>query len=301
VETDYYYDADGNLFGFKKNGTEYFYLRNGQNDIIGILDSTGTQVVSYLYDTWGKLISITGSLASTIGTQNPFRYRGYYYDNESGLYYLNSRYYDPQTGRFINADGQLNNSILGLNLFAYCQNNPINYTDEFGMAPGDEFATEEEAAKNFAEYYGQKSFDEDIEYGSCIYKVKHTTYEEVSRTGFWGKLLGKILGKKKITIVTYTYSYTEANTGDRGHVDIPNHKGRTAMVHTHGSDRIYYDNGDGTIDTKIKFSFSQDDLSYCWWRRINGYLASPGGYLYKYMPIDKTGIHRYKLEDYKWR
>ncbi len=100
---DYFYDADG-LYGFALNGAEYYYLRNGQNDITGILDTDGNEVVSYRYDTWGKLLEITGPLAETVGAQNPYRYRGYRYDTETGLYYLNSRYYDPELGRFINAD-----------------------------------------------------------------------------------------------------------------------------------------------------------------------------------------------------
>ena len=82
----------------------------------------------------GNTLSVTGSMASTLGVDNPFRYRGYYYDEESGLYYLNSRYYDPVTRRFVNADRQLNSDILGNNLFAYCSNNPINYSDPSGNA-----------------------------------------------------------------------------------------------------------------------------------------------------------------------
>ena len=108
--------------------------------MIGILDSAGTQVVSYVYDSWGKLISISGSAKDTIGVKNPFRYRGYYYDMESGLYYLNSRYYDPEIGRFLNADAPKiidggKDHILENNLFAYCFNNPVNMTDDTGHWP----------------------------------------------------------------------------------------------------------------------------------------------------------------------
>ena len=132
---DYYYDEQGNLFGFKvNNASEYYYIRNGQNDIIGILDSTGAQVVSYSYDTWGKPVSTTGTLASTIGALNPFRYRGYYYDESSGLYYLSSRYYDANTGRFINADGVVSSGqgLSSYNMFSYCGNNPVNRCDPSG-------------------------------------------------------------------------------------------------------------------------------------------------------------------------
>ena len=134
VQTDYYYDESGNVFGFKRGNSEYYYIRNGQGDIIGILDSSGTQIVSYVYDSWGKLVSVSGSQVETIGEANPFRYRGYYYDTETGLYYLQSRYYDPEVGRFINADGILggNLDVLSYNLFAYCSNNPVNYCDPTG-------------------------------------------------------------------------------------------------------------------------------------------------------------------------
>ncbi|EEG32050.1 RHS repeat-associated core domain protein [[Clostridium] methylpentosum DSM 5476] len=124
------------MFGFSLNGVNYYYIRNNQNDIIGILDSNGNQVVSYVYDSWGKLVSTSGSLAETVGVQNPFRYHGYYYDVETGFYYLQSRYYDPVTGRFINSDsligstGELNTH----NMFAYCGNEPINRLDPYGFA-----------------------------------------------------------------------------------------------------------------------------------------------------------------------
>ena len=134
VQTDYYYDESGNVFGFKRGNSEYYYIRNGQGDIIGILDSSGTQIVSYVYDSWGKLVSISGSQADTIGEANPFRYRGYYYDTETGLYYLQSRYYDPEVGRFLNADvyAHTGQGLLGANMFAYCLNNPISYGDYNG-------------------------------------------------------------------------------------------------------------------------------------------------------------------------
>ncbi|QAA33761.1 RHS repeat-associated core domain-containing protein [Clostridium manihotivorum] len=119
------------------NGSEYYYIRNAQGDIIGLIDNTGTQVVSYTYDTWGKIISTTGILGSTVGAKNPYRYRGYRYDTETGLYYLQSRYYNPDWGRVINADDtdQLNNTnedLLDYSMFAYCNNNPVNKIDSDG-------------------------------------------------------------------------------------------------------------------------------------------------------------------------
>ncbi len=131
----YYYGVNG-VIGFRYNGTDYYYRKNLQGDIIAIYNTSGTCVVTYAYDAWGKVLSTGGSLASTVGAVNPFRYRSYYYDTETGLYYLQTRYYDPETGRFLNSDaleylGQ-GAELRNYNLFAYCDNNPVNRVDEEG-------------------------------------------------------------------------------------------------------------------------------------------------------------------------
>ena len=80
------------------------YLKNIQGDVEEIVDKNGNSVVKYAYNEWGKLLSVTGSMAAAVGRINPIRYRGYYYDGETGYYYLQSRYYNPDICRFINAD-----------------------------------------------------------------------------------------------------------------------------------------------------------------------------------------------------
>ena len=130
----FFYDDDSPAF-VEYNGVKYTYVRNLQGDVMGLLDSSGTLVVEYKYDPWGSLLSITGSLAETLGKRNPFRYRGYVYDEETGLYYLKSRYYNSKTGRFINADLIENSeaeNLLALNLFCYTLNSPINNSDPDG-------------------------------------------------------------------------------------------------------------------------------------------------------------------------
>lgn len=129
-------DGNGNTVGFNYNNIPYFYMKNLQGDIIGITDASGNVVTKYTYDSWGKLISIkdANDVDKTtdmefIGYINPLRYRGYYYDSETALYYLNARYYDPEVGRFINADESLDG---GYNLFSYCYNSPITFEDKFG-------------------------------------------------------------------------------------------------------------------------------------------------------------------------
>ncbi len=129
----YLYDESG-VSGFIYNNQYYYYQKNLQGDIVRILNSMGTIVTEYTYDAWGKVLTITGSFANTLGQYNPFRYRGYYYDRETGFYYLQSRYYDPTVGRFLNADGIVgaNGGIEGYNMFAYCNNNPVTYIDSYG-------------------------------------------------------------------------------------------------------------------------------------------------------------------------
>ena len=131
---DFFYDAMGTPYALKYNGTLYYYVTNLQGDILHIVDASGVPVVSYTYSPYGKVLSTTGTLASTLGVDNPLRYRGYYYDTETGLYYLQSRYYDPELCRFINADSYASTGqgILGYNMFVYCGNNPVNMYDPDG-------------------------------------------------------------------------------------------------------------------------------------------------------------------------
>jgi RHS repeat-associated protein len=135
----YHFDEAGNRVGLMYEWFDYWYIFNGQGDVIGLVDETGEQVVEYLYDSWGKVISVTGPLADTVGQANPIRYRGYYWDAETGLFYVGSRYYDPTTGRFINADATealgLSGNILSTNMFAYCNNNPMNLSVSSAPAP----------------------------------------------------------------------------------------------------------------------------------------------------------------------
>lgn len=132
----FFYDAQGKPGMVTYNDVDYFYVYNLQGDVVALIDANGTQVVEYGYDAWGYPISKTGSLAATIGTLNPFRYRGYVYDEETGLYYLRSRYYNPEWKRFINADDLVGKigTLLCHNQYSYCGNSPILYSDQNGHA-----------------------------------------------------------------------------------------------------------------------------------------------------------------------
>ena len=125
----FFYDARNRPAVVTYNGTDYGYIYNVQGDVIALVDSTGAKMVEYYYDAWGKPLSKTGPLASMLGTLNPFRYRGYVYDEEMGLYYLNARFYSPWLSRFCNADKQIER-----NLFTYCDNCPVNKVDSSGCS-----------------------------------------------------------------------------------------------------------------------------------------------------------------------
>ena len=123
------YSTDGTSF------TTYYYVLNLQGDVVKLVEADGTLAAEYSYDAWGKVLSATGSMARI----NPLRYRGYYYDGETGFYYLQSRYYDPANRRFINADtyASTGQGFIGANMFAYCNNNPIRYADHNGRSLED--------------------------------------------------------------------------------------------------------------------------------------------------------------------
>ena len=117
------------------NDTVYYYVTNLQGDVIAILNDEGAAVVQYSYDAWGNILTTTGSMANTLGTANPLTYRGYVYDAESELYYLQSRYYNPEVCRFLNSDALMSTGqgFLGNNMFVYCLNNSIALNDTDGF------------------------------------------------------------------------------------------------------------------------------------------------------------------------
>ena len=133
------YDESGRPLVITYKNRSYFYLLNAQGDVMGISGVYGDLKVAYTYDAWGNVLSVTGPLADTLGYWNPCRYRGYVYDRETGFYYCNSRYYNPEIGRWISPEpnvyyGEFDEAagLLGYNVYAYCANNPINYFDPTG-------------------------------------------------------------------------------------------------------------------------------------------------------------------------
>ena len=133
----YNYDTQSQLISIVYNHVDYFYVRNAQGDILALIDKAENTVIEYKYDSWGAIVDVSGSMAGSLGKKNPFRYRGYYYDEETGLYYLRRRYYDPTLQRFISADKKDTlllraETINNKNLFLYCDNNPTIRSDSTG-------------------------------------------------------------------------------------------------------------------------------------------------------------------------
>lgn len=138
---EYYYGEDDTT------PTTYYYVLNLQGDVIQLIGSNGSVVANYSYDAWGKVLAVTDAngnaitMATHVANMNPFRYRGYFYDTETGFYYCNSRYYDPEIRRWLNADYYLSTGqgFLGYNTFIYCLNNPVMLFDVLGYLayPGE--------------------------------------------------------------------------------------------------------------------------------------------------------------------
>ena len=138
TEMYFFYDSYGKLTAIRYiSGSKdhyYYVTTNSQGDVLGIYSASAVLLASYAYDAWGNCTVTYAHPNYTIAYDNPIRYRGYYFDSDTGLYYLQSRYYNPEIGRFLNADGSLNGNgdVTGFNMFAYCSNNPVIYSDPNG-------------------------------------------------------------------------------------------------------------------------------------------------------------------------
>ena len=178
----YFYDADGNPSGIRykdNSGTvnDYYFVCNWRGDVIQIYNASGTLVGSYTYDAWGRVTeNATSADTENITETNPIRYRGYYYDTETRLYYLKSRYYDPVVKRFLNADGLISTGIEDVckNMFAYCKNDSVNMADSSGNDPVPAWALHIiSGTATESEYAEALSVNPNAWSGSAGYRVRH--------------------------------------------------------------------------------------------------------------------------------
>lgn len=218
----YTYDVDGSLLSMNYNGSEYFYITNMQGDVIELVDINGNSVAKYKYDAWGNMLYQSGSMAD----ENPYRYRGYRFDEDTGLYYLQSRYYNPETGRFISADGNFgpNGNAIGHNSYAYTKNSPILYTDPDGEWGGidDLIAGAVGAVVGVVGQYASDVYDNIVTDGFSVDSFKPSssweTYAGAAIGGFVGGVAFLYLGPAgtgAVTgfVTTFTAQGLESMTG----------------------------------------------------------------------------------------
>ena len=260
-------DGNGNTVGFNYNGTSYLYLKNLQGDIIGITDIFGNVVAKYTYDSWGRLISIKDASdvdkttdTNFVGYINPLRYRGYYYDSETGLYYLNARYYDPEVGRFINADETL---AGGYNLFEYCYDNPVNFSDYRGNKPWDRFNTVWEAYWDAAVYLQNDTFSDTVsnERATIIIRLQNTATGTDYYT-YPDPVVG--VGGCSVNPTTLVKNYLHLSP-DR------------LFLHTHGKYDSRYDNEVFSCDVDALTGVESGDLPASEYLKIQLGLVTPKG------------------------
>lgn len=274
--TEYLYDNENKLIGFRYNCESYYYIKNLQGDIVKIADGECNVVAEYTYEAWGNheiVIDVDG-----IGSLNPFRYRGYYYDVETNLYYLNSRYYDPETGRFINADEPMEvrskiKVLNGCNIFAYCNNNPISYIDAFGNCyfgnsvvlmdktvypeypsfpklddyERNYFKTMDEAAIDCAKFINPRTILDGWEYAATFYYLSNKNTK-----GYY-----------------YEQPYTNK---EKGKVELRGYSSLLAFLHSHYRVAIF----------GLNERFSYKDTQVAEEYKIIAYLVTPKGYVKKY-------------------
>ena len=264
----YTFDETGSVIGFSThypnftNGywEDYLFAKNLQGDVVALYrwnwsdegKHTVTLEATYSYDPWGKLLSvknasgspISATLTTNIANVNPFRYRGYYYDTETGFYYLQSRYYDPVISRFINADsyGSTGQAFLGTNMFAYCNNNCSSRADVAGTAPGDLFGSVDDAAIDFANCYNGLSIHKNREYATYFYLAGTTTETRHFLFFSW-------------TVEVNQYSYSEPFSGDEDGVvenlDRIDGNKVVALGHTHAAYDSRYKNDEFSPQDKL--------------------------------------------------
>ncbi len=238
------------------------------------MKSDGTMSVTYEYDAWGNIVSTSrnGSDAYGLYTLNVYTYRGYIYDIDTGFYYLQSRYYDPEVGRFLNVDDinylGATGTTLGYNLYNSCENNSIWFQDPCGHKPGRLFTRVTEAVMDFADIYNKISIKKNWEYATFIYRISVLIYVSATRW-YWAP--------------RYSFYEPWTDKSDIG-VRVPKAKNTknyeiVAIVHTHGKYRNF------VYDSE---NFSSGDINVSKSYQADMYLVTPGGKIKKYEYATKT-------------
>ncbi len=251
------YDSTGEVLGFIVAGaTQYLYVKNLQGDIVAIVNETGVPVVRYIYDAWGNVTITTDSGYENLINLSPFAYRGYCYDNDIKMYYLQSRYYDPQICRFINADSSeylgATGTVLSCNLFAYCENDPVDYIDPKGNKISEHFKTDwagKEILKNYLWGKGKIRIYKSEKWANYMKNSEYLT----ATVQNW-------------LLKNYVYAFEKSRCKIRRsiHIVLENGEGIIGYNYLHGSNSKVGDfriEGKISVDSKGAFTFN---LKYTW-------------------------------------
>ena len=287
------YDNNGDVFGFTYNGTEYYYIKNAQNDVVAIADASGNVVVRYYYNAWGEIIDCVDNTTFELSSINPITYRSYYNDNIVGMnmYYLNSRYYMADWGRFVSADSyvQTGQGMLDKNMFAYCGNNPVNRIDPAGQSWEDikNWVSEKwnSAKKTIENTWNRLKTN----ITNAFKELPYETADEAASAS--GKKLNNLTQQNDIEYgqgiiynrITKTYGLTDIVSGEHSEVSfgsiIKNNENLVAVVHSHP-----YCNGHvGNEFSNIIFDDlgnTSGDWAVAESQKLDVYLAAPNGNLY---------------------
>ena len=234
-ELFYRYDNDGKLsmivrYNFS-NSTNYYYniVTNTQGDVVEILSGSGSVLVEYTYDAWGNIVSIKNgsgteiTSSSNIGLQNSIRYRGYVYDTETGLYYLQSRYYDPVVGRFINCDDVdyigANDTPTGWNGFSYCENDPVNFCDPCGYCY---LNSNGNISHDRWEYSRKYSAKRAIEYANTWCEKRNKNYYKYGRNGDCTNFVSQCLYEGGLMMDNKWHSFCASRRPSKDRADYDN-------------------------------------------------------------------------------
>ena len=263
----FFYDAQSRPAKVSFNGVMYTYVHNLQGDIVGILDSNGTKVVEYWYDAWGKPIGTVSTLTTDLASLNPFRYRGYVYDTETGLYYLRSRYYNTSWGRFISGDCIVFPALLQVNNYAYVCNNPVVKRDSCGCA-------------------AQYSIYLNV-YSSGSGKYKNNGYYDITITSSDGVIYMYNNKQYQVPALTFSYGYDSSDKSS----------GRLEIYTAESS----YDKKDLAYDRFLIYSdISQGELdAFIGWMAENVFDGGPNKETYGYSFSVKGLFREYSYEGSK--
>ena len=267
----YFIYNNDELVGFKYNGNTYHYHKNLFGDVIGIYDSNINEIVTYEYDSWGAIVNTIDNSNINLSTINPFRYRSYYYDEETKFYYLNSRYYNPKVGRFINADAYVSTGqgTIGHNMYNYCGNNPVNRIENGykWLESLKQFVQKlvETSKRDWSKLFSKKQSYDSADEAAMAFANETYNKSSYVRIEYAAEIYYVMDGKNKKYYYTTPRAY-EPHGAKVGEYNVLDNGVYVAYVHTHPNSNEF-----STADKRVANNMG-----------VNAYVVGPNLILQKY-------------------